>query len=110
MCHKSGEKHEHCLLSLYKLYFSKIDKLPEGIESFYFKPHRDKSVFRYENSAVGMNTLNSILPEKLCVRAGLERKTAHSLKVTCASRLYQNSRGDKRIRERTGHVEVRDTL
>ena len=103
VCHKSGEKHEHCLLSLYKLYLSKVDKLAEGKESFHFKPHRDKSVFRYEDSVVGMNTLNSILPEKLCVRAGLERKTAHSLRVTCASRLYQNSIDDKRIRERTGH-------
>ena len=43
------------------------------------------------NSAVGMNTLNRILPDKLCAKAGLERKTAHSLRVTCATRLYQNS-------------------
>ena len=106
MCHKSGEKHEHCLLSLYKLYLSKVDKLAEGKESCYFKPHRDKSVFRYENSVVGMNTLNSILPEKLCVRAGLERKTAHSF----------FSIDDKRIRERTCRpqvkctTEVRETL
>ena len=47
--------------------------------------------------------MNRILPDKLCAKAGLERKTAHSLRVTCATRLYQNSINEKQVRDRTGH-------
>ena len=103
VCHQPSEKHEHCLVSLNKLYFSKVEKLAQKKEAVYFRPYQDKAMFRYENSVVGSNTLNNILPEKLCGRAGLERKMAHSLRVICATRLYQNSIDDKRTRERTGH-------
>ena len=34
---------------------------------------------------------------------GLPRRTAHCLRVTCASRLFQNSVEEKLIGERTGH-------
>ena len=88
---------------MYKLYFSKVEKLAEEKEAFYFRPYRDEAVFCYENNVAGTNTLNRIIPEKLCRRAGLERKTAYSLRVTCATRLYQNSVDDQRARERTGH-------
>lgn len=50
-----------------------------------------------------MCTLNKILPGKLCKKAGLPRKTAHCLRITCASKLFQNSFEDKLTRERTGH-------
>ena len=60
-------------------------------------------MFGYERLPVGINTLNKILPENLCGVAGLERKTSHSLRVTCATRLFQNSVGEALIRERTGH-------
>ena len=50
-----------------------VEKLPELKEAFYFGPCRDKTQFQYENSVVGLI-------------AGLERKTAHSLRVTCATR------------------------
>ena len=89
VCHKAGEKHEPCLVSLYKLYFSMVEKLAKLKEAFYFRPCRDKTQFHYENSVV--DTLNRILPDKLCAIAGLERKTVYSLRVTCATRLYQNS-------------------
>ena len=75
-----------------------VEKLAELKEAFYIRPCRDKTQFHYENSVVGLNTLNRILPDKLCAIAGLERKTAHSLKVTCATRLYQNSIDEKQIR------------
>ena len=60
-------------------------------------------MFGYQRLPVGINTLNKILPENLCGVAGLERKTSHSLRVTCATRLFQNSVGEALIRERTGH-------
>ena len=98
VCHKPEEKHNPCLVSLYKLYVTMVEKLAERKEVFYFRPCRDKTLFKYENSVVGLNTLIAIRPDKLCVMAGLERKTAHSLRGTCAIRLYQNCIDEKQIR------------
>ena len=41
--------------------------------------------------------------QKLLGKAGLPRKMAHCLRVTCATRLFQNSVEEKLARERTGH-------
>ena len=74
------------------------------LDAFYRRPSRDGS-FDYEKSAVGLNTLNNILPVKLCGRAGLPRtKTSHSLRVACATRLFQTSVEERLARERTGHT------
>ena len=51
---------------------------------------------------MGINTLNEILPD-LCKAAGLSRKTAHCLRVTCASTLFNAGVKSKLIRDRTGH-------
>lgn len=102
-CHEIGENHSRCLQSLYRLYLSKITEcVKEKPDAFYFRPQRNGS-FSYEKSAIGINSLNKILPDKLCARAGLERKTSHCLRITCASRLFQHSVNEKQIRERTGH-------
>ena len=47
-------------------------------------------------------TLNKVLPD-LCEAAGVKRKTAHCLRVTCASSLFNAGVEEKLIRERTGH-------
>ena len=52
---------------------------------------------------MGINSLNKILPD-LCCAVGIKKKTAHCLRVTCASRLFQSGVDEKRIRERTGHL------
>ena len=52
---------------------------------------------------VGLCSLNKILPEKLCLKANLPRKTVHCLCITCATRLFQHNVGDKLAREQTGH-------
>ena len=44
----------------------------------------------------------TLLPD-LCEAAGLKRKTAHCLRVTCASSLFNAGVEEKLIRERTGH-------
>ena len=46
--------------------------------------------------------MNSILPN-LCEAAGIKRKTAHCLRVTCVSKLFNTGVEEKLIRERTGH-------
>ena len=60
-------------------------------------------MFEYEEVPIGICTLNKISPFKLCEKAELPRRTTHCLRVTCASRLFQNSVEEKLIRERTGH-------
>lgn len=103
-CHEFGQTHSRCLLSLYKLYLSKISQcVLAKPDSFYFRPQRNGK-FEYEKSAIGINSLNKILPDKLCSMAGLPRKTSHSLRITCATRLFQSSVNEKQIRERTGHT------
>ena len=103
LCHEVGETHEPCLVSLYSMYLSEVQEHGKSIDAFYFRPHRSGR-FEYEQSPIGLGTLSKILPEKLCLRAGLPRKTAHCLRITCASRLFQNSIDEKLTRERTGHT------
>ena len=50
--------------------------------------------------------LNKVLPD-LCKAAGVKRKTAHCLSVTCASSLFNAGVEEKLIRERTGHRSQR---
>ena len=56
-----------------------------------------------KEAAVGLWTLNKILPERLCLKANLPQKTAHRLPITCTSRLFQHNVEEKLARERTGH-------
>ena len=42
------------------------------------------------------------MPDK-CKSAGIKVKTAHSVRVTCATALFQHGVDDKFIREQTGH-------
>ena len=51
---------------------------------------------------MGINSLYQILLD-LCSTVGIEKKTAHCLKVTHASRLFQSG-VDKKLREHTSHV------
>jgi len=102
LCHETGQIHSPCLLDCYSLYLEKIKDYAKSIEAFYFRPARD-GAFKYEKIPIGINTLSKILPEKLCKAAGITRKTAHCMRITCASRLFQNNINEKQTRERTGH-------
>ena len=104
ICHEHGESHSPCLASMYSLYIQKIRSHAESVRSlfFLFRPHRDGK-FEYERSPVGLCTTKKVLPEKLLGKAGLPRKSAHCLGVTCATRLFQNSVNEKSAREGTGH-------
>ena len=101
-CVDKNDKHFPCLVNCYTKYIDNIRSLDKNKDAFYFKPNPDSAVFSYQNSPLGINTLNKILPE-LCGAAGLPRKTSHNLRVTCATRLFQNSVDEKLIRDRTGH-------
>ena len=102
-CVENGDVgHFLCLVHCYTKYLGSVEALTKEIEAFYFKPNVNGNVIRYQRSPVGVNTLNKILPEKLCGAARI-KKTSHSLRITCARRLFQESVEEGLIRERTGH-------
>lgn len=76
-----------------------VETLSKSKEAFYFRPK--SNTLSFENSPVGINTLNSILPN--CARLRDSRKTAHCLRVTCVSKLFNSGEKEKLVRERTGH-------
>ena len=97
-CHTDNDKeHNPCIVKLFKKYTSMVSELSRR----YFRP--SKTCYKFENVLVGVHKLNSLLPS-LTTAVGLEPKTAHSLRVTCASTLFQNNVEEKLIRERTGHI------
>ena len=72
-----------------------VETLSKRNEAFYFRPK--SKTLSFENSPVGINTLNSIFPN-LC-----KRKTAHCLRVTCVSNLFNSGIEEKLIRERMAY-------
>ena len=101
ICHKMKEDHDRCLVNMYKMYFELVDKLSVRDTGFYFQPFDNK--FGYKNAVVGVHNLAKIVP-KLCEAIGVEKKTSHSLRVTCATKLFQEGVEEKLIRSRTGHI------
>jgi hypothetical protein len=43
-CHKVGEIHTPCLLSIYSLYLDKVKDIAGRVDAFYFRPKRDGSM------------------------------------------------------------------
>ena len=101
ICHPKGQSHERCLVEIYRLYIGLCETFGKDISAFYFKPNPQKLGFY--KTPMGINSLNKILPD-LCSAVGIKKKTAHCLRVTCASRLFQSNVDEKLIRERTAHV------
>ena len=100
ICHAVGEKHEPCLVDIYQMYIELVRDQSKGVKAFYLKPNCTR--FAYDKLPVGINSLNEILPS-LCKAGGFECKTSHSLRVTCASTLFNEGVEEKLIRDRTGH-------
>ena len=94
VCHEEGEKHERCLVELYKLHTSLVKCEKPTVDVFYFRPNTKD--FAYSKSPVGINTLSKILPD-MCSSAGIKVKTAHCLRVTCATVLFQHGVDEKLI-------------
>ena len=87
-------------MQFYQLFIGLVEILSKRNEAFYLRPK--SKTLSFENSPVGSNTLNSILPN-LCKVAGIKQKTSHCLRVTCVSKLLNSGVEEKLIRERTGH-------
>ena len=100
VCHSTEEKREPCLVEIFRLYTGLVETHAKKVTAFYFKPSKTK--FAFDKVPVGINSLNKILPE-MCEAAGFKRKTAHSLRVTCVSSLFNAGMEEKFIRERSGY-------
>ena len=101
--HANTENPSRCFVRLYKLY---LELRPEGKDDdpFYLTPI-PKPQFRvwFKKSAIGIHTLDGTIA-RMCKKAGLGGfKTNHSLRVTTATRLYQEGLDEQLIMERTGH-------
>ena len=100
VCHSLNEKHECCLVELYLMYIGLVQSISREVTAFYSQPN-SKSL-AYDKEPVGINTLNAILPS-MCKEAGFKPKSSHSLRVTCASMLFNAAVEEKLIRNRAGH-------
>ena len=100
VCHPLNEKHESCLVELFRMYIGLVQSISSEITAFYFKPN--SKCLAYDKQVVGINKLNGILPS-MCKEAGFKAKSSHCLRVTCASALFNAGVEEKLIRDRTGH-------
>ena len=101
---------ERCVVFLLKLYYS---KLPEDIEKngngkIYFQPKEiipKQGTAWFRRQHVGRNTLNK-MATSMCEKAGIEKKTNHSLRATGATRMFEAGVPEKLIQQRTGHQSL----
>ncbi|KAL5012557.1 hypothetical protein ScPMuIL_011108 [Solemya velum] len=96
--------HSRFVVKLYEKYTSKS---PVVVGALYLrplkKPQQGDDRFWYMQIAIGAHTLSKTVP-RLCEEAGLEGYfTNHSLRASCASRLFENGVDEQLIMERTGH-------
>uniref|UniRef100_A0A1I8GBN5 RNB domain-containing protein n=1 Tax=Macrostomum lignano TaxID=282301 RepID=A0A1I8GBN5_9PLAT len=74
-----------------------------GATRFYLQPLANLGVKWFSNRPIGKNTLCKFMRE-MCTEAGINgRVTNHSLRATCATRLYHANVDEQLIMERTGH-------
>jgi len=95
----SNPSRSHALLLL--KYF---DKRPVGCSNiFYLTPINSTKSVWYKNVPIGHNTLGKTV-QRLCEKGGITGyKTNHSLRATCATRLFDKGVDEQLIMARTGH-------
>ena len=76
------------------MYNDLAQSISSEITAFYFKPNSKR--LPYDKQAVGINKLNGILPS-MCKEAGFKPNSSHSLRVTCASSLFNGGVEEKLI-------------
>ena len=69
-CHRPQEGHSPCLQFIYESYIELVKETTESIGAFDLRLKRDGS-FGYEKSPIGLDTLNTILPELVCLERRL---------------------------------------
>ena len=94
------EAGERCHVYLPDLYISKLPPDAHKAGAFYLRPLPNTPW--YTAVPIGKNTLCGMV-KNVCVKAGLETRTNHSLRATAATALFKADVPEKVIQERTGH-------
>ena len=91
---------------LIDLYFSKFPQPRETLDFFNLKPLAakpdDPTKPWFQATPIGKNTLGKFV-ENMCIDAGVEKKTNHSLRATGASAMFAAGVPEKLIKSVTGH-------
>lgn len=88
--------------------FKKFLKVrPSGVERFYLQPAKnwESNTVWFTSRPIGKNQLCKMMAD-ITTDAGVPKLTNHSLRATCATRLYQAGVDEQIIMERTGHRSV----
>ena len=103
-CYENSENPSRCLVKLFQKY---VSHCPSEPTCFYLTPVRKiKNNIWYSKTPVGHNTLAGTV-SRICKKAGVSGyKTNHSLRVTSATRLFQNGIDEQLIMSNTGHRSV----
>ena len=97
------EEPQKCPVRLYSKYMS-LRPYSARKDVFYLQPLQNPVAdCWYQSKPVGHNTLTQTV-KRLCAKVGVEgHYTNHSLRRTCATRLYQQGADDDQIMSVTGH-------
>ena len=68
ICRNVGEKHNPCLLEVYRMYIGLVECKAKVSDCFYLRAAKHK--FSFEKSPVGIHMLNAILPN-MCKEVGI---------------------------------------
>ena len=99
----ASSNRERCPLYYFKKYTNLLPQ-SKNCAKFYLRPKKNFSLCVWNcDQPYGFNKIKNTVKE-VCKEAGIEGKyTNHSLRATCASRMYQNSVPEQIIKETTGH-------
>ena len=103
-CYAVPEQSPRCLVYLLDLYFDKLPLFAFQNDVLYCRPKKcsSSSPTWYEGAPVGKNKLGNMVKE-MCLEAGIESKTNHSLRATGATSLFRSNVPEKIIQSVTGH-------
>ena len=101
--HENVENPHRCIVRVFKEYDKRCSTSRPG-NSFYLQPLKDpKDDVWFSNVPIGHNSLDKTIG-RMCKTAGIQGfKTNHSLRVSLATRLFQNGIDEQLIMTKTGH-------
>ena len=105
--YENTECPEKCHVKLFEKYLSL--RPPNSSPCFYLKPLNKVSSAGWgysSTSKIGVNTLKQML-KTMFEDAGLKAKTNHSLKATCATRMFNSGIDEQIIMAKTGHRSIK---
>jgi len=82
ICHNVGEKHNPCLLEVYRMHIGLVECKAKVSDCFYLRAAKHK--FSFEKSPVGIHTPNAIL-SNMCKEVGINYSENSSFFANCAT-------------------------